>query len=114
MSMEIGGIGSVPVPGITPASTPPATTPANGPAAGDEAVAVDVQSLPDGPPPEVSAAITVASQAYDRLAAGGRHVRFSTDPSSGELSIELQSDDGSSQPITAADALRLADGGSID
>lgn len=115
MSMDIGGIGSAPAAGVTPASNIPASTPLapTPPTPDDEAVTVDVRSFEAGPPPEVSAAVQTASAAYDKLAAAGQHVQFGLD-SSGSLSIELQGEDGSSQTLSPSEALRLAAGESTD
>lgn len=113
MTIDIGGIGPAGVPGVTPAKNAPApaAVPSTSSAQDNDAVTVDVQSVPASPPPEVSAAIQTASQAYDQLAAAGQHVKFSLD-SSGGLNIELQHDDGTTQTISGSEALRLAGGGS--
>jgi hypothetical protein len=108
MSFDVGGIGAANVPGIVPASPTPASAPLAppSPVPGDEAVTVDVQGIPA----EVSDAIASASRAYDRLAASGQHVEFSTDPTSGALTINLQSESGEAQTLSPSDVLRIAGG----
>jgi hypothetical protein len=52
--------------------------------------AVQVDTIGTEPPDEVKREIASAVDAYDRLAAGGQQIRFSLDPNSGGVSIELQ------------------------
>lgn len=70
-------------------------------------------SMPDSPPPSVLQAISAASDAYERLAAAGQHVSFSTDPQTGELHAALESDDGSTESISGSEAIALAQGESL-
>jgi hypothetical protein len=95
MSFDIGGIGSgqgpqrlVPMAAAKAAgarastSTPAADT------------AVDVQTLPQGPPPAVMDAISAAAAAYQQLHDSGHHLHFSMDPGTGRVSAELQDLEG--------------------
>jgi hypothetical protein len=45
--------------------------------------------IPASPPPEVLDAIARAHEAYERLEASGRHVRFDLSEATGQLAIEL-------------------------
>jgi hypothetical protein len=45
--------------------------------------------VPASPPPEVLDAIARAHEAYARLEASGRHVRFDLNEASGRLALEL-------------------------
>jgi hypothetical protein len=77
--------------------------------------AVSVDVIPSSPPDEVLDGIEAASAAFDRIAAGGPHVDFALDRPTGRVQIELQ--DASGQPISGlspSDALRLAEGDSLD
>jgi hypothetical protein len=52
-------------------------------------------AVPPSPPPEVLAAMRIAEQAYDRLAADGRTLQFALQPLTGRLSATLAGTDGS-------------------
>ena len=45
--------------------------------------------IPASPPPEVLDAIARAHEAYERLEASGRHVRFDLNEATGQLAVEL-------------------------
>ena len=53
--------------------------------------------MPASPPPEVLDAIARAHEAYERLEASGRHVRFDLNEASGRLAVELT--DASGTPL---------------
>jgi hypothetical protein len=53
--------------------------------------------IPASPPPEVLDAIARAHEAYERLAASGRHVHFDLNEASGRLVLELT--DASGTPL---------------
>ena len=52
------------------------------------------EEIPDAPPSEVLEAIAAAADAYDRLAARGRHLHFAVDPSTGRLAVQVLGADG--------------------
>jgi uncharacterized FlaG/YvyC family protein len=64
------------------------TNQAPAPRASEPSVSVD--TVPASPPPEVHAAIAVASQAHERLAAHDRALHFHVDERSGKLQVEVQ------------------------
>jgi hypothetical protein len=73
--------------------------------------AVSVDTFPSTPPPEVSAAIAAAGQAYDELAASGQFLHFGTDPQTGQLSIELHDESGNFlSSVSPGQALEIAAG----
>jgi hypothetical protein len=57
---------------------------------------VHTDDIPASPPPEVLDAIARAHEAYERLEAEGRHVRFDLDEASGRLACELADASGTS------------------
>jgi hypothetical protein len=65
-------------------------------------------------PPELGEAIEAASRAYDELEASGRQLRFSLDPFSGRLAIELVDLDGRRLgELTASQVLDVAETGHV-
>ncbi len=77
--------------------------------AGDEAV--EVETMPFGPPPDVRSAFAVASDAYDRLQASGRQVRFGVDASTGRLTAGLHDLEGNQlTALTPSQVLAIAGG----
>jgi len=77
--------------------------------------AVNVSAVPSTPPEEVLDAIGVASNAYDQLAASGKHVHFAIDQSSGRVVVELHDANGGVlSSMSPGDALSVAGGASID
>jgi hypothetical protein len=68
--------------------------------------------LPESPPPEVTQAIEVASEAYEVLSATGQQVHFGLDPWARALEVELRDLHGNPlSTLSASDALQLAAGG---
>jgi hypothetical protein len=89
-----GGSPSLPTPGIE---------------AADEAV--EVNTMPLSPPPEVMAAISAAAEAYDQLEASGRQIQFTTDPATGRVNAQLQDLDGNTlSSLSPSQVLAIADG----
>ena len=71
--------------------------------------------IPTSPPPEVLDAIARAHEAYERLEASGRHVRFDLNETSRRLAMELT--DASGTPLRSLSAravLELAAGATLD
>ena len=71
--------------------------------------------IPACPPPEVLEAIARAHEAYERLEASGRHVRFDLNETSRRLAMELT--DASGTPLRSLSAravLELAAGATLD
>jgi hypothetical protein len=88
-----------------PAPTAPAT-------AADASVRVD--TFPSEPPPEVHAAMSVASDAYDKLQAADRQLSFQLDSGTGKLRIEVHDLRGQVLfTVPAAKALAIASGASL-
>ena len=96
----MSSINPIPAVPVTAAADPSSATrraaraPAAAPAADDDAVSVDVSAIPGSPPDEVLQAMGTAAGAYDRLAATGRHLHFASDPSTGQLSVQVTDPDG--------------------
>jgi hypothetical protein len=92
MSFDIQGVGSAqnaaPLRAIDGGAASSSSSTASGVQSEDGAV--EVQTMPVAPPPEVMDAISTASDAYDQLAAGGHQVHFALDPSTGRLNIHLR------------------------
>lgn len=82
----------------------------------DAAVRVDLDSsFPQTPPPEVTQAIDVASNAYDQLSATGQQLHFSVNTPTGGVAVELRDLDGNPLfTISASEALRIAGGESLN
>ena len=73
--------------------------------------AVEVQTMPVAPPPEVMDAISFAADASDRLEAGGHQLQFGLDPTTGRLTIHLQALDGNTlSSLKPSQVLAIADG----
>ncbi len=62
-------------------------------AAAQRSPVAETEALPPVPPAELSAHIAAAARAWDALAAGGQNVVFN-EREDGQLSIELQDDEG--------------------
>ena len=76
---------------------------------------VRLDDIPASPPPEVLDAIARAHEAYERLEASGRHVRFDLNETSRRLAMELT--DASGTPLRSLSAravLELAAGATLD
>lgn len=111
MSFDIGGIDpSQAAQRVTPAASVRAVSaPAAQVGATDEAV--EVETMPPGPPASVMAAISVAANAYNQLHESGRHVHFGTDPQTGRLSARLQDLEGNDlAAVTPGQVLAIATG----
>jgi hypothetical protein len=73
--------------------------------------AVDLDTLPISPPPEVWQEIQVAYQAANRLAASGQSLTFDVDPRTGRLIAAVHDPEGHTVRTLAPSAvLRLAAG----
>ena len=74
-----------------------------------------VDTIPSSPPPEVHEAMVVAAQAYDRLRAAGREMRFRVNDGTGKLVVEIHDLHGNLLfSVPASKALEVAGGGSLD
>ncbi len=75
---------------------------------------VTVDTIPSTPPPEVHAAMGVASQAYENLKADGSEVTFKIDESTGKLQIEVHDTHGNVLfTLPPHKLLEVAEGGSL-
>ncbi len=71
--------------------------------------------IPASPPPEVLEAIARAHEAYERLEASGRHVRFDLHEAARRLSVELTDTSGTPlRPLSPRSVLELAAGAPLD
>jgi hypothetical protein len=110
MSFDIAPVGRTP--GTAPAATDKThnTAPSN---AAQDSVTVD--TIPSSPPPEVHEAMGVAAQAYDKLQAQGREMRFKVNQGTGKLVVEVHDLHGQLLfQVPASKALDVAGGGSLD
>jgi flagellar protein FlaG len=81
----------------------------------DGSAAVTVDTIPAGPPPEVLDAMSVAAQAYERLAAEDRHMRFMIDERTGHFEIEVHDLRGNVLfTVPPSKALDVASGGALE
>ncbi|HEY1569384.1 MAG TPA: hypothetical protein VGF68_20310 [Solirubrobacteraceae bacterium] len=70
--------------------------------------------IPASPPPEVLDAIARAHEAYERLEASGRHVRFDLNEATGRLAVELTDVSGTSlRRLSSRAVLELAAGNAL-
>ncbi len=129
MSMNIDPSAVTPPQALDPVAVPAAAvgnadaTPAP---VDEDAVSVELSSteasasvtapdaVPGTPPSSVLDAIGTAADAYAKLAQAGTHVSFGSSEQDDSFTIELQSGDGSSTPLSASDVLKLAAGEEID
>jgi hypothetical protein len=103
--------GSAPVRSAAPATRVP------GAAAGSGAIeaSVSVDAIPSTPPPEVLDQMASAAQAYERLSAQGRELRFARDEASGRTTIEVRDRRGNVLTrLSPAQALDVAAGAPLD
>ncbi|HEX4672702.1 MAG TPA: hypothetical protein VH279_10565 [Solirubrobacteraceae bacterium] len=110
MSFDIAPVGRTP--GTAPAATDKShnTAPSN---AAQDSVTVD--TIPSSPPPEVHEAMGVAAQAYDKLQAQGREMRFKVNQGTGKLVVEVHDLHGQLLfQVPASKALDVAGGASLD
>lgn len=111
MSFDIQGVGSPQSAAHVSASTGGGSPSLSTPGIEAEDEAVQVHTMPLSPPPEVMAAISAAADAYDQLEASGRQIQFTTDPTTGRVSAELQDLDGNTlSSLSASQVLAIADG----
>lgn len=118
MNLDIAATGLAP-PHLTSTIT---VEPDGGPGSGSPAVstggrtsqaAVSDDTIPASPPPEVMDEIAAAMHAADRLAAGGREVRFDLDSPTGKVSAGLHDLEGHLlSKLALSEVLDVADGGS--
>lgn len=73
--------------------------------------AVEVETMPLSPPPEVIHAIGVAAAAYDRLQGSGQQLHFGVDPGTGRLSAHLQDLNGTQLSSVSPSAVLAIAGG---
>jgi beta-lactamase class A len=73
--------------------------------------AVTVDAIPASPPVDVLAAVATASQAADRLQASGHALRFSVNPPTGRLSVQVTDLDGNAlRSVSPSTVLAVASG----
>lgn len=115
MSINIPSVGpsdakQVPISGAARAQR---SAPAPRTAVASDSVRVD--TFPSEPPPEVHAAMNVASDAYDKLKASGRQLSFQVDAGTGKLHVEVHDLRGKVLfTVPASKALDVASGASLD
>ncbi len=108
MSFDIPKVAST-----NPVSDAVRTVRANVPASRRSEPSVSVDTIPAGPPPEVHAAIAVAAQAHERLAAAGQSLSFRVNDNTGKLTIEIHDLEGNVLfTVPPSRALEIAAGGS--
>lgn len=103
---------------LRPSAPPPRAAPASGdfrahlPTAPARADRVELSAgIPASPPPEVLDAVGAAAEAFERLHATGRQLRFQEDPRSGVMVIEVRDLDGQVlKRIPPTEAMALASG----
>lgn len=111
MSFDITAVGRTPLTPVSP--IPPVGPPARGVTPATSSVTVD--AIPASPPPEVHTAMAVAADAYDKLQAAGREMRFKVDEATGKLRVEVHDVHGNLLfSVPASTALEVAAGGSLD
>jgi len=110
MSFDIAPVGR------TPSTAPAATNKTQNTAPSNAAQdSVTVDTIPSSPPPEVHEAMGVAAQAYDKLQAEGREMRFKVNEGTGKLVVEVHDLHGQLLfQVPASKALEVASGGSLD
>jgi hypothetical protein len=111
MSFDIGSVGGTPAAAPAAKSHRPTAVPT--PAAND-AVTVNVDTIPASPPDEVHDAIGVANQAYHNLKASGSELRFRVNEATGKLSVEVHDVHGNLMfTVPASTVLDVASGASL-
>ncbi len=107
MTYEIPAVAST-----TPISAAERTGTTKAPAATTSEPAVSVDAIPASPPAEVHAAMAVAAQAHDRLAAAGQSLSFRISGQTGRLTIEIHDLAGNVMfTVPPSRALEIAGGG---
>jgi hypothetical protein len=111
MSFDIASVGR------TPGTAPAAANKTQNAAPTDAVQAsesVTVDTIASSPPPEVHEAMGVAAQAYDRLEAQGRQMRFKVNEGTGKLVVEIHDLHGNLLfQVPTSTALEVAGGGSL-
>jgi hypothetical protein len=110
------------IPTVAPATPSPAagsiasrTAPTGQTVSAAADAAVNVDTLPASPPPEVHDAIAVAAQSYEQLAATNRQLSFRIDDRTGKLTVEVHDLKGKILfTVPASKALDVAAGGSLE
>jgi hypothetical protein len=94
----------------------PAASPASRAApAGHTDAAVNVDTFPSSPPPEVHDAMSVAAQSYKQLAKQDRELNFRINDATGKLTVEVHDLKGNLLfTVPASKALDVAAGGSLE
>jgi uncharacterized FlaG/YvyC family protein len=110
MSFDIASVGRTP--GTAPAANKTQNAALTDAVQASESVTVD--TIASSPPPEVHEAMGVAAQAYDRLEAQGRQMRFKVNEGTGKLVVEIHDLHGNLLfQVPASTALDVAGGGSL-
>jgi hypothetical protein len=110
MSFDIASVGRTP--GTAPAANKTQNAAPTDAVQASESVTVD--TIASSPPPEVHEAMGVAAQAYDRLEAQGRQMRFKVNEGTGKLVVEIHDLHGNLLfQVPASTALDVAGGGSL-
>jgi hypothetical protein len=105
--------GGPPLRGSSATERSPADTAPSFLTALDSSIAVD--TIPSSPPPEVLDQMGGAAQAYERLSAQGRELRFAHDESSGRTTIEVRDRRGNIlKRLSPAQALEVAAGAPLE
>ena len=108
MSFDIAPVGRTP-------GTAPAATEKTHDSAPSHAVQASDSVKVDTMPPEVQEAMGVAAQAYQKLQADGRQMRFKVNEGTGKLVVEIHDLQGNLLfEIPASKALDVAGGESLD
>ena len=114
MSFEAPPIATVAPHGITPALSAAAARVAPSEPS-DSPGAVKLDTIPASPPPEVTQAIVVAADAYDRLATKGAQLSFHVDERTGRLQVDVHDLRGNVLfSVPPSKALDIASGGDLD
>jgi hypothetical protein len=112
MSFDITSVGRTPAAASASTNKVASTTSLKA-VQGSDPVTVD--TIPSSPPPEVHEAMGVAAQAYDKLQASGREMRFKVQEGTGKLVVEVHDLHGKLLfEVPASKALDVAGGGSLD
>jgi hypothetical protein len=117
MSFDVNGIGSIRPADVQrqPDAGFGARAAAETRSYADAAVQVDLESLPESPPPEVADAMTVASDAYEQLSATGQQIHFGFDQANGGFAVELRDLNGTPlSTLSGSEALQIAGGESLN
>lgn len=114
MSFNIPNVAPA-TPSAAPGGMASRTPPAAHTVSGASGAAVNVDTFPSSPPPEVHDAIAVAAESYKQLAATNRQLGFQVNGRTGKLTVEVQDLKGNILfTVPASKALDVAAGGSLE